>query len=106
MEDSVPASPPDRDTFHLVQYRWPTERTEQIRAAYPRHREDVDALGANGRLWMIGTLPDVDGTTAAVAIFRDADAAHAFRQHDPLFIDGLADAGPVQEWTPLSFPRP
>ena len=54
---------------------------------------------------MIGTLPEIDGTTTAVAIFRDADSAAAFRRNDPLFTDGLAEVGPVQEWAPLSFPQ-
>lgn len=105
MGDSVPASPPDRATFYLVQYRWPTDRIEQVRAAYPRHRENIEALGIEGRLWMIGTLPDIDGTASAVALFRDADAASAFREHDPLFAEGLAEVGPVQAWTPRSFQR-
>ncbi|WP_181436157.1 hypothetical protein [Curtobacterium sp. MCBD17_008] len=101
----MPASPPDRPALFVVQYRWPLSRDADVRAAYATHRADVDRLGRDGGLWMIGTLPAVEGWSCAMAVFRSEPAARAFRDEDPLFTAGLATPSPVQSWSPLTFQR-
>jgi uncharacterized protein YciI len=101
----VPDSPPDRQALFVVQYRWPLSRDADVRAAYALHRADVDRLGEDGGLWMIGTLPTAVGWSSAMAVFRSEPAARSFRDEDPLFAAGLATPSPVQPWTPLTFQR-
>jgi uncharacterized protein YciI len=101
----VPDSPPDRQALFVVQYRWPLTRDAEVRAAYALHRADVDRLGGDGGLWMIGTLPAAEGWSSAMALFRSEAAARSFRDEDPLFATGLATPSPVQQWTPLTFQR-
>lgn len=99
----MPDSPPERATLYIVRYSWPVERGAEVRAAYPRHRADLDRLGDGGGLWMIGTLPEVSGRTSAIAIFRAKESAEDFRRNDPLFTAGLVSGTAVLPWKPITF---
>jgi hypothetical protein len=66
----VLGSPPERRSYHVVRYRWPVGHDAAVRSAYAEHRADLDGLGADGGLWLIGTLPEADGFVDAIAVFR------------------------------------
>jgi uncharacterized protein YciI len=99
----VLGSPPERRSYHVVRYRWPVGHDAAVRSAYAEHRADLDGLGADGGLWLIGTLPEADGFVDAIAVFRSERAARAFSDRDPLFVRGIAEAGPVEGWDPLAY---
>lgn len=110
----MPASPRNRVEYYLVEYRWPAENTERIRALYDTHRAHVDSLAEHGKIWLIGTLSTVSAVPAedyhadgrALAIFTDLDTAREFIAADPLFTSLLANPSSLARWSPISYGLP
>ncbi|WP_297343349.1 YciI family protein [Amnibacterium sp.] len=74
----------------------------RVMEVYPRHREYLDRVAADGRILLIGPLLPAPGS-GSMAVFRDAEAAAAFPLGDPFVLEGLAEPLPVQEWNALEY---
>ena len=67
---------------------------EAIMAAYPRHKEVVDAFMGRGEI--IGIGPFVD--RGNMGIFRTREAAEAFCKQDPFILEGIVKSVVIRDW--------
>jgi uncharacterized protein len=74
--------------------------TEQIMAAYPRHKIIVDKYIGSGDL--IGVGPFADGGN--MAIFKSRTVAEMFVKEDPYILEGLVKSYVIHDWNDTMLP--
>ena len=75
---------------------------DTIMAAYPRHKQLVDAFAARGDVIAIGTFGG--GRDGSMGIFRDRAAAEAFVAQDPFMLEGLVGKCTIKDWNESLLP--
>lgn len=67
---------------------------EKLMQAYPRHKQLVDAMIAQGVVIGIGRFSDLGN----MSIFRTREAAEQFVREDPFNLEGLVKSYTIKEW--------
>jgi uncharacterized protein YciI len=89
--------------YYVIRYAPHPTGFGRVREVYPRHRAFVDAQGAAGRVWLIGTFADATAD-GAMCLFRSREDAERFVAADPFVLERVVVPSRVLEWDPLEFP--
>lgn len=88
--------------LYVIRYVMRDGAETRVTEVYPRHREYLDRVAADGKVVAIEPLLPAP-SNGSMAVFRDAESAAAFALADPFVLEGLAEPLPVQEWNALEF---
>jgi uncharacterized protein YciI len=91
--------------YYVVRYVPHPTGFSRVREVYPEHRAFVDAEGAAGRVWLIGTFATA-ATDGAMCVFRTRAHAEHFLAADPFVLEQVVLPSAVLEWEPLEFATP
>jgi uncharacterized protein YciI len=63
---------------------------------YPRHKAFLEQFVARGEVVGVGPFTDPEGGN--MAIFRSREAALAFANEDPFFLEGMVKEYRIKDW--------
>ncbi len=69
---------------------------DEVMAIYPRHKAFLDGFMARGEVVGVGPFTDPGGGN--MALFRSREAAEAFAQSDPFFLEGAVKEYQIKVW--------
>jgi uncharacterized protein YciI len=68
----------------------------EVMAVFPRHKEFLSRFIERGEVVGVGPFTDPEGGN--MAIFRSREAAKAFAEGDPFWLEGLVKEYKIKEW--------